>query len=104
MPFLLEYHLSVTTEASDHFPHWIMPWPSKHPFSFLIPKMTGGSTFTNEEGPVTRGQVIERASLVLQGLRSQSSPDPEVWSHSETSGELPQSPFAQQTEEGEKDT
>lgn len=58
--------------------------------------MSGGSVFTSEEGSVTRGEVVERASLVLEGLGSVSSTDPQVWSHSASSGELPQSPFTQQ--------
>lgn len=93
---LLEFHPSVLLEAPDHFFHFIRPQPSKCPFSVLIPKMSGGSVFTSEEGSVTRGEVVERASLVLEGLGSVSSTDPQVWSRSASSGELPQSPFTQQ--------
>lgn len=94
---LLEFHPSVLTEASGLFCRFIMPQPSKRPFSVLIPKMSGGSAFTSEEGSVTCGEVVEHASLVLEGLGSVSSTDLQVWSHSESSGELPQSPFTQQT-------
>ena len=94
---LLEFHPSVLTEASDHFCRFIRPQASKRPFSVLIPKMSGGSAFTSEEGSVTYGEVVEHASLVLEGLGSVSSTDPQVWSCSESSGERPQSPFTQQT-------
>ena len=62
--------------------------------------MSGGSAFTSEEGSVTYGEVVEHASLLLEGLESISSTDPQVGSRSESSGELPQSPFTQQTQEG----
>ena len=65
--------------------------------------MSGGSAFTSEEGSVTYGKVVEHASLLLEGLGSISSTDPQVGSRSESSGELPQSPFTQQTQEGGKD-
>lgn len=77
---LLEFHPSVLTEASGLFCHFIMPQPSKRPFSVLIPKMSGGSAFTSEEGSVTCGEVVEHASLVLEGLGSVSSTDLQVWS------------------------
>lgn len=69
---LLEFHPSVLTEASGLFCHFIMPQPSKRPFSVLIPKMSGGSAFTSEEGSVTCGEVVERAGGA--GVRIQHRP------------------------------
>ena len=39
--------------------------------------MSGGSAFTSEEGSVTYGEVVEHASLLLEGLESISSTDPQ---------------------------